>query len=307
MKDILKKADVGIVIGRFQVNELHQAHVDLIQTVCDRHDRVLIFLGLSPLRNTLNNPLDFKPRKAMIEEKFPKVEVFYQDDCMLDEVWSKKLDDQIQKWLQPNQKVLLYGSRDSFLKHYTGKFEAVELESTTYVSGTEIRKKIINQSVATKDFRAGMIYATGTRYPTSFQTVDIIVEHDVEPQILLARKDGEDKYRVIGGFVDPKDESLERAAVREFHEEIKNLNVDVTDFRYAGSARIDDWRYRYEQDKIMTALYVTKRIYGAPQPADDIVEAKWFKIGELYPENYKYVVVPQHHVLLEMYRNFINK
>ena len=40
--------DVGIIVGRFQVDELHDAHVDLIQYVFDQHPKVIIFLGLSP-------------------------------------------------------------------------------------------------------------------------------------------------------------------------------------------------------------------------------------------------------------------
>ena len=50
------KYDVGVIIGRFQVPELHQAHLDLIQAACNAHDKVIIFLGLSPLMVTQENP-----------------------------------------------------------------------------------------------------------------------------------------------------------------------------------------------------------------------------------------------------------
>jgi bifunctional NMN adenylyltransferase/nudix hydrolase len=53
------------------VPELHDAHKDLIETVCDKHDKVIIFLGLSPLMVTRENPLDFESRKQMILEQFP--------------------------------------------------------------------------------------------------------------------------------------------------------------------------------------------------------------------------------------------
>ena len=43
-------ADVGVLVGRFQVHKLHQAHLDLIRYVIERHDRVLIFLGTSSSR-----------------------------------------------------------------------------------------------------------------------------------------------------------------------------------------------------------------------------------------------------------------
>jgi len=64
--------DVGIIIGRFQVHQLTQAHKELIQFVIDRHTKVVIFLGLSPLLVTRNNPLDFESRKQMILKEFPK-------------------------------------------------------------------------------------------------------------------------------------------------------------------------------------------------------------------------------------------
>jgi bifunctional NMN adenylyltransferase/nudix hydrolase len=63
--------DVGVIVGRFQVPELHDAHKDLIETVCDKHDKVIIFLGLSPLMVTRENPLDFESRKQMILESSP--------------------------------------------------------------------------------------------------------------------------------------------------------------------------------------------------------------------------------------------
>jgi len=66
-----KPSDVGVIVGRFQVNELHDAHTDLITSVLNKHDRVLLFLGNSIIRNTLNNPLDYRARRAMIAEKFP--------------------------------------------------------------------------------------------------------------------------------------------------------------------------------------------------------------------------------------------
>ena len=126
-------ADVGIVIGRWQIHELHEAHRDVIDTVRAKHDRVLIFVGLSPLRNTSRNPLDFNTRKKMIQETYPDIEVYYVEDNPSDKVWSKNLDREIEKWLKPFQKAVIYGSRDSFIPHYSGRYPVVELEATKYI------------------------------------------------------------------------------------------------------------------------------------------------------------------------------
>jgi len=42
-----KYSDVGIIVGRFQVHKLTEAHFKLIDTVLKRHKKVIIFLGVS--------------------------------------------------------------------------------------------------------------------------------------------------------------------------------------------------------------------------------------------------------------------
>ena len=297
MKEKQDKTDVGVIVARFHAHELHEAHKDLIQTVLDKHERVIIFLGLSPLKNTLRKPLDFKSRKAMIEESFKNVEVHYVDDNRDDAVWSKNLDRQIQKWLNPAQTVTLYGSRDSFIKHYSGKYPTCELEAEVFVSATEIRKKIINNYTPTKDFRAGMIAATGTRYPIAYQTVDIAILNSTKGEILLVKKPTEPKFRFCGGFSDPNSISLETDAKREVKEE---TGIEIGEPQYIGSTLINDWRYASENDKIKTAFFVAEYIFGAPQGADDVEVAKWFKLNTLTKGD----LMEEHGVLLDM---FVNK
>ena len=291
-----KPADVGIIVGRFQVNELHEAHIDLINSVIQKHDRVLLFLGNSIIRNTTSNPLDYRARRAMIADKFPNVEIHYINDNPSDTAWSKSLDKQIGEQLLPLQSVTLYGSRDSFLKAYSGKYNVCELEATTFISGTEVRRRVCNNYPPTADYRAGMIAATAYRYPTAFQTVDIAVVNE-KGEILLARKPDEKKWRFIGGFSDPRSVSLEADAKREVTEE---SSIEVDDITYLGSTLIDDWRYRGEQDKIKTALFLAKYIYGKPEGSDDVAEVKWVQIGTgLTKDN----IEPLHHVLVDMFND----
>ncbi len=194
MKEKVTKAtDVAVIVGRFQVNELHEAHIDLITSVLNKHDRVLLFLGNSTIRNTLNNPLDYRARRTMIADKFPTVEIHYINDNPSDTAWTKNLDKLIGEQLLPMQTVTLYGSRDSFLKCYTGKYTTCELEATTFISGTEVRRRVCNNYPPTADYRAGMIAATAYRFPTAFQTVDIAVVND-KGELLLARKPDEGVY-----------------------------------------------------------------------------------------------------------------
>ena len=294
MKEKVTKAtDVAVIVGRFQVNELHEAHIDLITSVLNKHDRVLVFLGNSTIRNTLNNPLDYRARRTMIADKFPAVEIHYINDNPSDTTWTKNLDKLIGEQLLPMQTVTLYGSRDSFLKCYTGKFNTCELEATTFISGTEVRRRVCNNYPPTADYRAGMIAATAYRFPTAFQTVDIAVVND-KGELLLARKPEEKKWRFIGGFSDPASVSLEEDAKREVQEE---AGVEVGNITYLGSTLINDWRYRGEIDKIKTALFVAKYVFGKPEGADDVAEVKWVSINNLTKND----IVETHHVLIDMF------
>jgi bifunctional NMN adenylyltransferase/nudix hydrolase len=126
--------------------------------------------------------------------------------------------------------------------------------------------------------------------------VDIAVVND-KMEVLLARKPDEKKWRFIGGFSDPRTPSLEEDAKREVQEE---AGIEVEVISYLGSTMIDDWRYRGEQDKIKTALFLAKYIFGKPEGADDVAEVKWVPIGTgLTKDN----VEPLHHVLVDIFND----
>lgn len=293
-------ADVGIIVGRFQVHELHEAHVDLINTVQSKHDRVIIFIGLSPLKNTVNNPLDFNTRKRMIQETYPDIEVYYVKDNPSDVAWSKALDREIHQFLKPYQTAMLYGSRDSFIPYYSGTFPVCELESTKYISGTEIRKRIANKYTMSPAFRAGVIAASLDRYPTCYPTVDVAIVDKSRGMVLLGKKEGEAELRFIGGFADPKSPNYEADARREVMEE---TSIEVDGLVYIGSTIINDWRYRKETDKIKTMFYVGTYIHGRPQAADDIAHVEWVSIADLIMGNVK--IMSDHQELVNMFSKYV--
>ncbi len=71
MKNNPPKADIGVICARFQVHELTKGQKELVDTVRTNHDKVFIFLGLSPRRGEPENPLDFRSRKVMLSEIYP--------------------------------------------------------------------------------------------------------------------------------------------------------------------------------------------------------------------------------------------
>ncbi len=302
MKEKTQQYDVGVLVGRFQVHELHQGHRDLIQHVCDRHDKVIVFLGLSPITPSSNNPLDFEARKQMILSEFPDVIVAYLKDVHDDRTWSVNLNDQIAALTTPQQTVVIYGGRDSFISHYDNlavrkvgekRYPTQELLQTEHYSGSAIRKQIARSKVkSSEDFRAGVIWATQARFPTAFTTVDVAVVNEDSSKVLLGRKPNERQFRFIGGFSDPASPSLEADARREVNEE---AGIDITDPVYVGSLVVDDWRYRNEPDKIKTTLWLAKYRSGHPQPGDDIEEVRWFDFP-VAPE----ALIETHRPLMEM-------
>lgn len=306
MQTKIERRTLCVLIARFQVPNLTDAHVALVNEALENHPRVLILLGLSPTQGTINNPLSFAPRKQMLLERFPhseypQLEIAYVKDHVSNDVWSKKVDELIRDHLGPNDTAILYGGRDSFLSAYTTKtYPTRELTSKSYVSGTEIRRQVSEAPQSTPDFRAGAIWATFQRYPTVFPTVDIMPIHRETKQVLLARKSGEAKYRFVGGFVDPRvDASYEAAAERELEEET-DLQIHPETLLYVGSTKVDDWRYRSEQDKIITHLYVADALHVEATPKDDIAEVRWFDWADLSSK----LLTPEH---AKIYDLFIDK
>jgi bifunctional NMN adenylyltransferase/nudix hydrolase len=296
MKMKMESYDVGVIVGRFQVHELHEGHRELIQTVLDNHTKVVVFLGLANVPGTFNNPLDFEARKQMILETFPQVSVLYIKDMPDDAIWSARLDGMIHDVVTPRQSAVLYGGRESFIARYHGQIPTRELESESYghPSGTEIRRAIANEVKASADFRRGVIWATSNRYPEPKATVDVAIWSEDETKLLLGRKPYEDKFRLIGGFATPESKNWESDAGRELSEEAGGMNV--TPMKYVGSFKVDDWRYRGEIDKIKTTLFECRCLWGAPRAGDDIAEVRWFDKEKLRLSQ----VVPTHHEMLKV-------
>jgi len=304
MEEVKKKYDIGVIIGRFQVHELHEAHRALIDEVISRHEKVLLFLGVSPTLSTKQNPLDFMSRKVMFEETYgTKISMILPlNDKKSDIVWSNQVDTKIRE-VFPLGSVVLYGSRDSFIPHYHGKFEVTELVPQSLVSATEIRKAVSKKVDRTKEFRAGVIYACYNTFDFVHPTIDVAIMNDDETQILLGRKKDETEFRFIGGFADVADESLEQTVRRESYEE---TGLAVDGIEYIASVKVKDWRYRAESSRsIMTTFFKAKKIFGggAEKANDDIAEVRWFNVKDLKGAD----LVGEHQHLLSLLKHKLEK
>ena len=291
-------ADVGVIVARFQTHELHEGQRMVLDTVKANHNKYLIFLGLSPLVGGRNNALDFQARKQMVLEAYPEANVLYIKDMEDDVAWSKKLDAQVADLVGPTSTVMMYGSRDSFVQGYHGKWPTAELEQVGFLSATAIRKRISQSTKPDASFRAGVFHNAYNQYPKLMPTVDVAIWNEEGTKLLMGRKADEKLWRFCGGFVEPGvtdgPNPFEANARKEVHEE---AGVEITDPQYVGSYIIDDWRLRSEADAIGTILFEAKHMFGQPKPGDDIEELMWFETKGLVPS---LTLVPGHKPLFTM-------
>lgn len=298
------KYDIGVIVARFQVPELHSAHVKLLDTVTGFHKKVIVFLGIPPTDNlTKTNPLDFASRKAMIQEKYPNVQILPLRDQRTNELWSYILDQKIKEPYRSSS-ALLYGGRESFIPHYCGKYTTIELIGKPHdLSGTQIRDNVSKVVGTTADWRKGAVYTSYVGYPAVYPCVDIVSYNETDGTILLGRKNNETKFRFIGGHVDLTDNTLESAAKREFVEETRG--AEISDLKYVGSAKINDWRHDGVNSGIISALFVGKHLWGNAKASDDIVACEWFNMGELI-KTYKTEIIEEHIELFEKFIEYYN-
>jgi bifunctional NMN adenylyltransferase/nudix hydrolase len=291
---------VGVIIARFQVPELTSNHKALIKHVSSRHDDVLVLLGCGA--PSKRNPLPFRLREQMVNEQGLAITVLPIQDGPSDEEWSQRVDGIIST-IYPFRSVTIYGGPGSFIPHYKGHFTTEEVASFDGESGNELRHEVLESQGYGQDFRRGVIWSQMARFDRAYPVVDIAIYDRDADAFLMARKPVEANttgYRFIGGFVDPRDSSLEDAAIRETKEE---TGATISAPTYIGSVRIDDWRYRGSGDGIISSVFLADFVptLDRVKPNDDIITLRWVPRCNL-----TYEVLPVHegvaNLVLEKFR-----
>lgn len=264
-------SSIGIIIGRFQTAGIQDKLRRVIDGIAAEHDSLAIIIGGHKTGATRRNPLEVDLRKAMISKAFPEAELLSIEDHPSDTEWSSQLDALVETTFR-GKDVCLHGSRDGFVQRYSGKFRANAI-------GESYTPENIVPIPDSADFREGMIHALKKTFAKVYPTVDIAVFKDDRSEVLLGMKSTGKKWRFPGGFTDPDDRSYEDAAVRELNEECGIS--DITKLTYEASFPVDDWRYRFEDDKIITILFSADLRSGNASAGDDLKEVKWFPLAHV--------------------------
>ncbi len=304
--------NIGVVVGRFQIDELHDGHIQLFRAAVQNTDVLCVVLGTTENLGSKRNPLDFVTRKAMVDQTFagmnfsrkPLVVLAAKDDAS-DKVWSENLDAVLRATF-PGDRVKLYGSRDSFSKHYAGSFQQVYVDSNCdATASSRVRLDLAGTPLPTRDFRRGVIYGAYNQWPRLFTCVDVAILSPNRRYLYLGKRRAEGTGRFIGGFVDQSDASLEAAARREAREE---ADADAEHLTYVGSFKIDDHRYKTADDgQLMSAFFVAQNMTTALRAGDDLDELTEVRLDAYTNEELLEAVVPQHRILMGAFINHMGR
>lgn len=303
-----KDPNPAFLFGRFQFDALRPEHVGLIETLRQRHERIVVLLQVWPVRTNDQHPLDFNARANMLRAMWPGLDVRGVDAAAEPATKSANLDAAIAEFCKvakiKGKVPRVYGSKKGLTSWYVGTNPTGELAYENFPSGAQIRNRLSECGKASEDFRAGVIWATQNQYPHCIPTVDIAIYDPAAKRVLLGRKPGESYWRFPGGYAEAATDSNKQDVVREAKEET-GIELVPTPERlfFLDGVQIEDWRYKGSKDQVRTSLYVA--IVDPAQAAtakagDDLKDVEWFDPAQISYSD----VMPLHHRLMAAFRNW---
>jgi ADP-ribose pyrophosphatase YjhB (NUDIX family) len=293
----MENKTLGVTIGRFQVDRLHEGHGAMLDHALNNCDHLLVLVGTRPTPANATNPLPFTAVKEMIEGELQGHTILSVKDNASNELWSQDVDKLIDacKWQQECNNVRIFCGRDGFIPFYHGKYTIEKVDAgCDAVCASALREKIGKEIENDEAWRRGVIWAMENLQHRTYHTVDMACLHEVGDgtiNILLAQKPDSDKWRFPGGFVE-KGEKFIVAAGREFYEETGLYTAGG--FKILDDFLIDDWRVRRQKGvDHKTVLCVGWHSHGQPKAQDDISNVAWHQLHTVIA-NAKEMMVSEH-------------
>lgn len=296
----------GVVIGRFQIDELHEGHLELFNAVYTQHrHRLIVLLGVHPDRANINNPLSFLFRKSVIEAKYPWATILPLMDMREDPKWSENVDRLIRGTIGMTPAIIYVGRDSRVPEAYSGHYPVKEIGEVSGKSASKRRTEIsLSPEYHNDAFARGIIYNIYQASPVLSLAVDMAVLDPEGQNVLMVKKPEESKWRFPGGMIDPEEDfTFREAASRELHEET-GIIAQYSDWQVVGDFRVEDWRSSIEgRHYHHTILFTTKLPWHEhPKAADDVSEVAWVYLDD--PEWPAANVVEEHLPLWSALRRF---
>ena len=220
---------VSVGIVRVQTPFLTKGHKALLDEMYSA-THVIVLLGVAKVLGTENDPLDFETRRLMVQGEYPRAICLPLYNMFSDESWSKQVDKTISNLFPYERDVILYHSRDSFKKSYSGRFKTQEVPEIPGVNATELRRAV--KAKDSVDFREGVIYGAKEKFPRIVPCVDFLAYDPIKSggkiigiRFICGRKEDYEKWLLPGGHIDIEDEDVIDAGLRELFEEV-GIGVD---------------------------------------------------------------------------------
>lgn len=250
---------LAVLISRFQSSRLTGWDHSFLEFLRKNYKQTLVLLPTPPVKNTLDNPLDFPTRKGMLHGLDKGLFIVALSDTESDIEWSKKIDLAVEATFGAGSVVDIHCSKDACAPFYSGLHKVIEFLPQPSITINSVKAELgdVSGLIESHAWRAGMVYASTARFDMSYQRTDI-VPYRIQNghfELLLSRKVGSKEYYTFGGPVKPIDETVEEASLRELREKAgfagwrENLG-------YVGSTRVVDWRYRFSRDKVMSSVFL---------------------------------------------------
>lgn len=295
---------LGVLIGRFQVPQMHEGHRFIVRRMLEQCDEVLILFGSANRTRSVKNPFTYRERREATHRLFPSVITAPLNDYLYnDSQWMADVAATIQGVLesvtsdhQENFEVVLYGHHkdgNDYLKWFP-QYDYVNINSDIDISGTEVRNSFMH--LLPENVQADAAYFAKERetfnkypYPASLNICcgDAVVEC-LGHILLIKRKftPGAGNWALPGGHKNTNETFLE-CALRELAEET-NLRIPLPVL--LGSIKSTRLFDSPKRSSGIPKLTVAVHMVVKPNPdgslprangSDDAAETSWVPISDI--------------------------
>lgn len=296
---------LGVLIGRFQVPEMHEGHRFIVRQMLEQCDQVLVLFGSANRTRSVKNPFTYRERQQATLKLFPGILTAPLNDYLYnDSQWMADVAATIEdcreglchEYETGNVEVVLYGHHkdgNDYLKWFP-QYQYVNINSDIDISGTEVRNSVMH--MLPESVQADAQYFAKERdtfknypYPGSLNICcgDAVVEC-LGHILLIKRKftPGAGNWALPGGHKNTNETFLQ-CALRELQEE---TNLRIPEPVLLGSIKSTRLFDSPKRSSGIPKLTLAVHLVVKPNPdgslprangSDDAAETSWVPVADV--------------------------